>query len=53
MLCIALSLDQILSCKANDDLGLGNWAEQYNEKNLVITSKFCNPFAIISFYLLS
>ena len=44
VLCIALSFGQIVSCKTNDNLGLGSWAEQYNGKKFGHYVKILQPF---------
>ena len=55
VLCIALSFGQIVSCKTNDDLGLGSWAEQYNGKKFGRYIKVLQPFCyyvLFSFVLM-
>lgn len=55
VLCIALSFSQIVSCKTNDNLGLGSWSEQYNGKKIGRYIKILQPFSyyiIISFVLM-
>lgn len=55
VLCIALSFSQIVSCKTNDNLGLGSWAEQYNGKKIGHYIKILQPFSyyvILSFVLM-